>query len=227
MLAACAVTLYTGLEVIDVDLNLIRENEAKIFEAIQNLKDSVFGLKASYVPFCYTARKRGMSFDWEKYELFVDELCKCAEEVEGYTETIGERLREFYGIVIRFVDLFCPQDDRCFASFKKLALTVSEDGGSKGTLFDAIMRDYVERDELDDAFRRAYESFSAKIGGEDFAAFYRCEKIAVEHFIDRHELNCLRSSEETLRAIEEIQRATMRLQRDFSVTRKLGVSDDE
>ena len=218
---------YTVFEVIGMDLNLIRENERKVFDAIQSLKDSVFGLKSSYVPFCYTAKKRGMSFDWEKYELFVEELCECAKEVEGYSEAIGERLREFFGLVLLFVDLFCPQDDRCFSSFKKLALTVLESGGSKGSLFDAIILDYVERDETDDAFRSDYKSFSSKIAEVDNETFYRCEKIAVENFIDRHALNCLRSSEETMRAVSEIQNIAMRLQRDFSQARELGASDDE
>ena len=209
-----------------MDLRLIKENEAKVFEAIQSLKDSVFGLKASYVPFCYTARKQGMSFDWEKYEGFVDGLCACAEEVSGYTDSIGLRLREFFGLVIRFVDLICPADDRCFASFKKLALTVPREEGCPRSVFEVIIQSYMERDELDAAFLKEYESFTAGMLLEDFEVFYRCEKIAVEKFVDRHALNCLRSSEETMRAVSEIQDLAMRLQREFAVARKAEMLED-
>lgn len=111
-----------------------RNNEEQIFKAIQDLKDSVFGLKQPYIRYCYTySEEEGYRFCATMADAFADELSAAARRVPSYREELADVMPLFFRMIPRLLAAICASGDWIFVSFRKLADTALKKraGGGK------------------------------------------------------------------------------------------------
>ena len=197
-----------------------RENEALIFKAIQDLKDSVFGLKQSYVRYCYTySEEDGRRFSVPKADAFAQELSTIAQQTPTYCGELAEVMPLFFRVIPRLLTAICGSGDWIFASFRKLAEAALKETPEEKSILECIVDDH--RAEIDAAFPNGefwpdYETFCGYMGRVDNESFYRCAKLTVEAFLDERCLNVLDRDQATAGVVARISRLAAAIDRDLS-----------
>lgn len=188
------------------------ENEQRILKAIQQLKDSLFGMDMSYIDYCYYRGEDVCYLDNEKLESFASELFLNAKNTAMYRPEFESILPSFYKLVIKYIDKACPISDRRFVSIRKIAEVVNKPSADYRCPFDIMIDDLKEMFDL--IFLSEYSEFSRKIVGIDHESFYRCVKGSVEAFIDSHNLNCLSNDLLTDQTVVKINQLAGRIRVD-------------
>ena len=195
------------------------ENEEKVFKAIQDLKDSIFGLKQSYIPFCYTNdREDGYRFSEEKTKVFVQKLSECAVETRPYSPELERVIPLFFEVTTKLLAAICSSGDWVFVSFRKLADTAKKSCPEENSVYERIVADHkykIDRMFDKEAFWPLYEEFMGYMGHVDGERFYLCVKQTVECFLDDHRLNCLDKEQLTESIVARISRLCASIERDL------------
>lgn len=196
-----------------------RVNEEKIFKAIQELKDSVFGLKQPYISFCYNySREDGYRFIPAKAEFFAAELSRCAMSARTYSEELSEVMPLFFRTVLRLLAAICGSGDWVFVSFRKLAKAALKDTPEDESVLERIVESHraaIGGMFFEEEFWPEYEAFCGYMGRVDSEAFYLCAKHAVEAFVDEHKLNVLDHDSVTDGVVARISRLAAAIDRDL------------
>lgn len=194
-------------------------NEKKIFDAIQGLKDSIFGLNQPYTDFCYShSLEEGYTLDLSKLSEFSTSLANTAKQVKYYDATFEPVLPLFFKMAVMFLAAACNPDDWLFVSLRKLGDTVYKTNASEQSVFDIMVENdskYLNEYYQDKAFQAIYNQFSEEIAFLDMTNFAQCVKQAIERFIDENELNTLNDDIATRNIILRIQRSSEMITRDM------------
>lgn len=197
-----------------------RNNEEQIFKAIQDLKDSVFGLKQPYIRYCYTySEEEGYRFCATMADAFADELSAAARRVPSYREELADVMPLFFRMIPRLLAAICASGDWIFVSFRKLADTALKNAPEEESVLERIVqshREVIDETFPDGSFWPIYDAFCAYMGRVDNEAFYRCAKNSVETFLDEHQLNVLDSDRATSTVVARISRLAAAIDRDLS-----------
>ncbi|MBR3704733.1 MAG: hypothetical protein IKM11_04545 [Oscillospiraceae bacterium] len=197
-----------------------RSNEEKIFKAIQDLKDSVFGLKQPYIRYCYTyTEEEGYRFCVPMADAFADELSMIAQHAPTYCDELSAVMPLFFRMIPRLLAAICASGDWIFVSFRKLAETALKDTPEEKSVLERIVESH--RAVIDETFPNGefwpdYEAFCGYMGRVDNEAFYRCAKNTVEKFLDERQLNVLDSDRATAGVVARISRLAAAIERDLS-----------
>ena len=185
------------------------ENEKKLLKAIQQFKDTAFGLESRYTPYCYEYVDGIRKLNEEKVEAFIAELEELAKRSSFYTDALANLIDKFLRVVIRYMDCtFAPYEYK-FVSIRKIADTVYKQSSTQVSTFDILITD--QRNKLDRYHYSLYEDFTKEIVDADQTAFYRCVKTALDSFVDGHQLNCLHDDTETAELVARINQFSRRL----------------
>ena len=196
-----------------------RENEDRIFHAIQDLKDSVFGLKQPYISFCYiSSSEDGYLFSIEKAFSFADELSQYAKQTRTFSAELSDVMPLFFRTIVKLLAAICGSSDWTFVSFRKLAKTALKNTPEETSVLERIVESH--RAVIDDMFTNnefwpEYEAFRSYMGHIDGEAFYLCAKHAVEDFVDDHKLNVLDRDQLTDGVVARISRLAAAIDRDL------------
>ena len=195
------------------------ENEEKVFKAIQDLKDSMFGMKQSYIPFCYTNdREDGYRFSEEKTKAFVEKLCGYAVGTRSYCSELERVIPLFFEVTTKLLAAICSSGDWVFVSYRKLADTAKKTCPEEKSVYERIVEDHrnkIDRMFSKDAFWPLYEEFAGYMGQVDGEGFYLCVKHTLEEFLDDHRLNCLDKDQLTESIVARISRLSASIERDL------------
>lgn len=206
-----------------------RENEEKIFKAIQDLKDSVFGLRQPYISYCYNySEEDGYRFVPARAEYFAAELTRCAMGTRTYGEELSEVMPLFFRTILRLLAAICGSGDWVFVSFRKLAEAALKDDPEDQSVLERIVdshRAAIARMFFEEDFYPEYEAFRGYMGRVDGEAFYLCVKHAVEDFVDEQRLNVLDHDQLTGTVVARISRLAATIDRDLDRPEVPGEND--
>lgn len=197
-----------------------KANEDKIFKAIRDFKDSVFGLRQSYMPFCYTrSGEDGDVFSMEKMTAFARELTGYAKQTKEYTDELEGVLSGYFPTVLMLLHAICSSGDWMFVSMRKLAEAALKSSVEDESTLDRIVSSYRSR--IDRAFPcgefwQEYEAFCRDMGRVDNEAFYLSVKHALEAFLDEHRLNVLDRDSSTDAIVARLSRLAASVERDLA-----------
>ena len=197
-----------------------RQNEDRIFKAIQDLKDSIFGLRQSYIPFCYTNdREDGYRFSEEKTAIFVAELSEYSGGTRTYSDELKEVMPLFFEVSVKLLAAICSSGDWVFVSFRKLANAAMKDSSEEESTFDRIVASH--RAQIDkmfpaDSFWEPYAKFCGYMGRVNAENFSLCVKHTVEDFLDDRHMNCLDRDQTTEHIVARISRLAAAVERDLN-----------
>lgn len=196
------------------------ENEDKIFQAIQDLKDSIFGLKQPYIRYCYEyTEEDGYVFSRERTGVFAHRLTMCARETRTYSEELSAAIPLFFEMCAMLLAAICGKGDWIFVSFRKIAKAALKSSPEEESVLERIVKNSQE--DIDDmfpdgAFWVLYEEFRPYMGQVDAEGFYLCVKHALEDFLDEHHLNALDKDKATESMVARINRLSAAIERDLS-----------
>ena len=197
-----------------------KANEEKIFKAIQDLKDSIFGLKQPYIRYCYTVTEDdGYVFDREKAKFFAGLLAKYSRSTRRYSEELAPVMPLFFEMCAMLLAAICGKGDWVFVSFRKIAETAVKSSPEEESTLNRIVCSYGDEiDSLfpDGAFRKIYlefESYMGRVSGEDF---YYTVKYTLEDFLDDQQLNMLDKDKMTAGTVARINRLSAAIERDLN-----------
>lgn len=185
------------------------ENEKKLLKAIQQFKDTAFGLESKYTPYCYEYIDGLRQLNGEKVDAFIAELEGLAKGNSLYTDALMDLIDKFLRIVIRYMDCTFAPNEYKFVSIRKLADTIYKQSATQNSTFDILITD--QRNKLDPYHYSLYEDFTKNIVSVDQTAFYRCIKTALDAFVDGHQLNCLHDDKKTADLIARINQYSHKL----------------
>lgn len=197
-----------------------KENEEKIFKAVQDLKDSIFGLKQSYIRYCYRVTEEdGYVFDREKAKFFAGLLSKYSRGTRKYSEELAPVMPLYFEMCAMLLAAICGRGDWVFVSFRKIAETAVKSSPEEESTLNRIVGSYW--DELDDmfpdgAFRTLYEEFDSYMGRVSGEDFYYTVKYSLEDFLDDNSLNVLDRDRMTESAVARINRLGAAIERDLN-----------
>ena len=195
------------------------ENEKKIFDAIQELKDSIFGLNQSYADFCYQySAEYGYTLDQLKIESFAQALSETAMQVKYYEGAFEPVLPVFFRMSIMFLAAACNPSDWLFVSIRKLGNTVYKANTEEKSIFDIMVEDsskYLDEYFEGNVFWEIYKQFSDLISNVDLTNFGQCVKRALERFIDDNNLNTLNDDAATQNIVSRMRRTSVMIARDI------------
>lgn len=201
-------------------------NEEQVFKAIQNLKDSIFGLKQSYTRYCYRVTEEdGYVFDREKAKFFAGLLSKYSSYTRKYSEELAPVMPLYFEMCAMLLATICGKGDWVFVSFRKIAETaVKSSPEEESTLNRIVSRYWDELDSMfpDGAFRTLYEEFDSYMGRVSGEAFYYTVKYTLEDFLDDNSLNVLDRDRMTESAVARINRLAASIERDLCRTDEPG-----
>ena len=196
-----------------------QENEDKIFSAIQDLKDSMFGMKQPYTRYCYIhSDEDGYVFSEEKAEVFLTLLCSFSPETRTYNPEWGAVMPLFFRVTLRLLAAICNSGDWIFVSFRKLAKTAMKYSPNEKSVYERIVdshREQIDRAFPSGSFWADYESFCTFMGFIDPEAFYQCVKNTLERFLDDQHLNVLDRDQMTDSVVARISRLSAAIERDL------------
>ena len=196
-----------------------RSNEEQIFKAIQDLKDSMFGLKQPYIRYCYIySEEEGYRFSIRMADLFAEELSVVARRTPTYSEELSEVMGLFFRMIPRLLAAICASGDWVCVSFRKLAETALKDTPEEKSVLERIVdshREAIDETFPDGSFWPVYDAFCGYMGCVDNDAFYRCAKNSVEGFLDERHLNVLDSDRATAGVVARISRLAASIDRDL------------
>jgi len=192
-------------------------NEKAIHEAIQDLKDSIFGMKQSFASMCMTSDSEYVADrDQERTTQFVEELISIAENTDCFTPKMLETVSLFFEVSIKFLLVACPKTDWLFQSIKKISNTVLKNASTEKSTFDVMVEDariYIDEVFIDEAdFWQPYQNFTTCIAAVDQSQFCLCVKRTLEQYTDIHCLNPIDNDELTKRIIDRLYRNSRQIQ---------------
>lgn len=203
-----------------------KTNEERIFDSIQELKDSLFGMKLSYVRYCYSKSESGLYWDNQKSERFIQELLNCSKESRCYDETFDDLIMTVFELSLKFILHASNFDEQRFVNLRKIIKTTEKFNISDKSVFE-IMVD-TQKKYFDLVFLRKCDDFSKKIASIEFDKFYRCCKHGIELFIDNKKLNTILNDDLSMQMVSRINRlaniTAMEVRRNAEVN---GVFDYE
>lgn len=204
-----------------------KKREKKIFDAIQQLKDAVFGMESSYAQYCYSMSERRWKFDPEKANQFISELIGYAVEDPRYAGELEPLIRDFLIIVLEYLDCTFASNEYKFCSIRKIAYATWKETAENVSTFDVLITD-VEKDLSADCFQ-IYKKFTNAIVTVDQDAFYICIKHALEKFVDENGLSCIDDEDAVDQMVARIRQLAYRLKVDNRqfVREKAEKRDDE
>lgn len=191
----------------------------KIFDAIQELKDSIFGLNQSYADFCYNySFENGYYLDQSKLIAFSTSLANTAKQVKYYDSVYAKVLPLFFKMAVMFLAAACNPSDWLFVSIRKLGTAVYKTSAEEQSIFDIMVEDssaFLDEYFSDKSFQEVYNQFSKEITTIDMDNFGQCVKRAIERFIDENELNTLNDDVATQNIISRMARTSAIITRDL------------
>lgn len=173
---------------------IILKNEQRILKCVQAMKDSIFGLQNSFMPYCYSNSK----LNKRKMKNFIKELCEISKKVKTYNAAFDNVLPLFFKVSILFFDGAVNNEDKVFSSFRKIASLLEKDGLDGKSTFDIMVDNALLIHEdyfIKEGFLDIYAKFSNELLKVDATELYYCIKNLVEEFIDQHKLNYLYNNE--------------------------------
>lgn len=202
------------------------ENEKKLLKAIQQFKDTAFGLESRYTSYCYEYIGGVRQLNEEKVEAFITELEELAKRSSFYTDALTSLIDKFLRVVIRYMDCtFAPYEYK-FVSIRKIADTVYKQSLTQVSTFDILITD--QKQKMDPYYYSLYENFTKDIVDADQSAFFRCIKTSLDAFVDEHQLNCLHDDQETAELVARINQYSRRLTSPArELPRRVKREDDE
>ena len=196
-----------------------KENEEKLFKAVQDLKDSFFGLKQPYTRYCYDrTEENGLVFNWGKADAFAAVLFEFSPQTRVYGEDLEKAVRLFFRVTVRLLDAICHSGDWIFVSFRKLAETALKSSPEEESVYERIVKNHstkIDDHFPDGSFWPEYEDFCTFMGQVDSERFYYCVKYTVEAFLDDRRLNVLDRDQLTESVITRISRLSAAIERDL------------
>lgn len=196
-----------------------RENEKKIFDAIQDLKDSIFGLKQSYIPFCFDySTESGYLLNTEKLNVFSQELAKLARTTKTYDDNFEPVIPLFFIVCIKFLTASCNPSDWLFLSIRKIAKTNDGTEDYPISTFDIMIKNssvFLKGYYQDGIFWNEYDEFKTLMLEVDKDNFYQCIKNTIETFIDENNLNSLNDDKTTQSLLSKINRTSSVIAREL------------
>lgn len=183
-----------------------KSNEENIFDAIQDLKDSIFGLKNSYVQYCYSQSDTGLAWDDDKSNLFIKELLKSATNTKTYKEEFNELVSMVFEIAIEYIRYACNFEEQLFVSLRKIIKTTEKYTCDELSTFE-IMIDR-QKQYFDLIYLEKCKEFSVKMIEVEFDDFYKCCKNAIEQFIDEKNLNTIYNDRATREIVSRVNRVS-------------------
>ena len=156
------------------------ENEKKLLKAIQQFKDTAFGLESRYTPYCYEYIDGVRRLNEEKVETFITELEELAKRSSFYTDALTSLIDKFLRVVIRYMDCtFAPYEYK-FVSIRKIADTVYKQSLAQVSTFDILITD--QKHKIDNSEESSEPSESKSLGS-----------LYILFFSIKHNLNCYTS----------------------------------
>lgn len=196
-----------------------QKHEDEIFQAIQDLKDSIFGLKQPYTPYCYEdIPGQGYVFSPAKTGEFVGQLCALAREVRSYREELEPVLPLFFSMTVRLLSAICGSGDWVFVSFRKIAKTALKSEPDEESTLDRIVSSHRHLLDLhfpEGEFWADFDVFSHYMGRVDPDSFYMCVKHTVERYLDCRRLNPLDSPRTTQAITTRIHRLSAAIEQEL------------
>lgn len=196
-----------------------RENEDKIFAAVQDLKDSIFGMKQPYTPFCYDITEEdGLVFNDGRAAAFAAELSAFARSTRTYSEALAPAVPIFFLVTLRLLAAICSSGDWVFVSFRKLAKTVGKDSPEEESVYERIVdshRPHIDRLFPDGRFWPDYDIFRHSMDHADSEDLFLCIKHTLEAFLDDRHLNALDHDPMTENISARISRLSAAVERDL------------
>lgn len=181
-----------------------KTNEEKIFDVIQDLKDSIFGLKNSYVKYCYSETNEGLYWDNRKSENFIEELLKHAKMTSTYNAQFEGLIVLAFELTLKFILHACNFEEQQFVSLRKIIKTTQKRSKEEQSVFEIM----VERQKgyFDMIYFDKLKLFCDQIIDVNFDDFYKSCKHAIEAFIDSHNLNSIKNDKATSELVLRISR---------------------
>ena len=190
---------------------LIKENELAIHRAVQDLKDSIFGMKQPFFSMgILKESENSTTLHQENFSSFIGELECIAKTIPEHEISLAIVLKNFWILSIKFLLVACPEEDWNFQSIKKLATTVAKKDSQTDSVFDILLRDAQSDLSIaypnENDFWSLYNEFSSQIVNCDIDKFSQLNKHTLEKYIDKHSLNTLDSQDSTQRIVSHIER---------------------
>lgn len=195
------------------------ENEEKIFDAIQDLKDSIFGMKQPYIRFCYRRTEDGIEFDREKTAQFAAELTELSHHTLAYSEELEPVMPLFFEMCAMLLAAICGRGDWIFVSFRKIARTALKASPEEESTLERIVQSHKETIDFsfpDGSFFPLYDAFNSYMGHVESNDFYHTVKYTLENFVDSHRLNVLDRDRMTENVTARIHRLSAAIERDLN-----------
>ena len=183
---------------------IIKSNEEKIFDSIQELKDSIFGLKNSYVNYCYSESNTSLYWDNKKSEDFIQELLGFAKNNDIFEKNFEELIVMAFELSLKFILYACNFEEQRFVSLRKIIYTMKKSNNEEQSVFEIMVEN--QKEYFDFAYLEECETFCQKIIEVDFDAIYKCCKHAIESFIDTKHLNSISNEKATADIVLRINR---------------------
>ena len=190
----------------------IQKREKKILDAIQQLKDSVFGMETSYAQYCYSVNEHKSELDFEKVNQFIYKLINYASADSRFTAELKPLIQDFLTITLQYLDSTFASYEYKFSSIRKIAYTIRKNNAEQKSTFDILITD-VEQDLSTDCFA-LYKKFTNDILSVDQESFYLCIKHALEKFVDEHGLNCIDDENAVDQMVSKIHQLAYRVKLD-------------
>lgn len=181
-------------------------------DALQLLKDTIFGMEASYTDFCYNKEAPGWYLDEDKVQSFIRELLKNAKCLHICTPDQEELISSFLHIVIEYLDRTFSSHEYKFSSIRKISAAVKKEFIYYKSPFDILIED--EQKNLSEECLAMHTNFTNKIVSVNQDDFVACVKYALEKFIDDHQLSCLSDEFAARQTASRIRRLADRIQLD-------------
>ena len=181
-----------------------KTNEEKIFDVIQDLKDSIFGLKNSYVKYCYSETDGSLFWDNKKSEKFIKELLEHAKMTSTYNAQFEGLIVLAFELILKFILHACNFEEQQFVSLRKIIKTTQKESKEDQSIFEIMVEQ--QKGYFDMVYFDKLQLFSDQIIEVNFDDFYKSCKHAIEAFIDSHNLNSIKNDKVTSELVLRISR---------------------
>ena len=193
-------------------MDKIQKQEKQIFDAIQLLKDAVFGMESSYAPYCYFSTAQVRKLDVDKMRQFIEELLLLASQDSRYSSDLESLIKDFLLITLNYLDCTFASNEYKFSSIRKIAYATWKQAENQTSTFDILITD-VEKNISSECFD-LYKQFTKQIITVDQDAFYICVKHSLEKFVDNHGLNCIGDEDAVDQMTSRIRQLAFRINVD-------------
>ena len=189
----------------------MKNNEQRILDGYEKLKDRIFGLDQPFFkPFYTYSPRQGYQYDEVAANLLIESVLEhCAKDEQLFYSI----MRDFLDISLKFLFVACNSDDWSYISFVKLSETIEKREADWVTTMDVMVGDEQEvlNDTYGDKFNETYNRLTDAILGKDLSEFPHYVKKSLEKHIDANGLNCLNDDEMTEEVLELMDQISRRV----------------